>query len=84
MVAFWMNARPSQTVLKMPLVLTLLTALSVFVHLTSMEMVESVELDAMVRQTKFCLEYNLITQSIAFQCSYIIDYTFLSLYLKIV
>ena len=49
MVASWMNARLQQTVLKMPLVLTLLMTLSVSVPLTSLEMVESVELDAMVR-----------------------------------
>jgi hypothetical protein len=50
MVAFWMNVLPKQslTVLKTPLVLTLLMALSVSVHLISLEMAESVELDAMV------------------------------------
>ena len=48
MAAFWMNAHQSQTVLKMPLVLTLLTALSVSVHQTSLEMAEQVELDVTV------------------------------------
>jgi hypothetical protein len=48
MVVFWTNVHRPLTVLKMPLVLTLLMALSVSVHQTSLEMVESVELDAMV------------------------------------
>ena len=48
MAAFWMNAHQSLTVLKTPLVLTLLMALSVSVHQTSLEMVEQVELGAMV------------------------------------
>ena len=48
MAAFWTNAHLPQTVLKMPLVLTLLMALSVSVHQTSLEMGEQVELDAMV------------------------------------
>ena len=43
-----MSAHQSLIVLKTPLVLTLLMALSVSVHLTSLEMVEQVELDAMV------------------------------------
>ena len=47
-VAFLMNAHQPQTVLETPLVLTLLMALSVSVHLTLLEMVESVELDVMV------------------------------------
>ena len=47
-----MSAHQSLTVLKMPLVLTLPMDLSVSVHLTSLEMAESVELDAMVSPYK--------------------------------
>ena len=65
MAAFWMNAHQSLTVLKTPLVLTLLMVLSVSVHQTSLEMVEQVELDAMV---SYFREIVIIA---AYQCSHL-------------